>query len=155
MPKIFEALLVDHHEITGEVVQYTDIYLRSLLDNFEKKGYLEDTVIIFHSDHGHHMNGVLRMTKAKVLDEENYLSSLFIILPQFLRTELGPALKANENVLFSTVDFYQTMVEFGAKDNKRMLKGRGASILHPLKTTRGCEVIAFRKSEIECYCEAP
>ncbi len=43
---------VDMHEQTGEVIQYLDDNLSNFLIDLNKNQALDDTLILFYSDHG-------------------------------------------------------------------------------------------------------
>ena len=43
------------HEDTGEVIKYMDEPLSKILYDFYYKGYFDDTLIVFVSDHGLHL----------------------------------------------------------------------------------------------------
>jgi len=52
---------MDSHESTGEVIKTVDEPLFNLLNNLKNDRLLEDTTIIFFSDHGLHMHGIFYM----------------------------------------------------------------------------------------------
>ena len=54
-PKFFRMGFIDAHESTGEVVKYLDEPLTNFLKNWNEKGFLDNTMIFFVSDHGNNM----------------------------------------------------------------------------------------------------
>ena len=47
------------------MIPSTDEYVAKLLDQLEKDGSLEDTVVVMISDHGLHMAGLFELFKAE------------------------------------------------------------------------------------------
>ena len=78
--KLFRMAFMDAHEDTGEVVKYLDKPLTNFLIEFEQKGYLNDTFVMFVSDHGLHFPRVFGVLAFDNYDFERMLPSLFLLL---------------------------------------------------------------------------
>ena len=47
---------MESHEPSNQVLHYSDDVLLKYIKDLEESGYLEDTMLVFASDHGNHMN---------------------------------------------------------------------------------------------------
>jgi arylsulfatase A-like enzyme len=70
---------MDAHEMTGQNIATLDQPLFDFLNSLEKKGALENTHLIFWSDHGHHHHP-LELEKTDYFLETG-LPALFYIMP--------------------------------------------------------------------------
>ena len=77
--KLFRISFMDAHEDTGEVIKYLDKPLTNFLNDFYIKGYLNDTFIMFVSDHGLHFPRIYGLLAFENFNYEKTLPSLFII----------------------------------------------------------------------------
>lgn len=69
---------MDSHEGSGEVVTYLDEPLTNLLETLD----LNDTTVIFMSDHGWHMHSIFYLLHLEMVPIEAMLPALYIILPE-------------------------------------------------------------------------
>lgn len=106
--KLFRMAFMDAHEDTGEVVKYLDKPLTNFLIEFEQKGYLNDTFIMFVSDHGLHFPRVFGVLAFDNYDFERMLPSLFIISGKkiFNDTEIYN----NQNKFVTAYDIHSTLI---------------------------------------------
>ena len=89
----------------------TDAFVGSLMDELEKGGYLEDTVVIFYADHfGKYLTDVEFLMDLKGVDNRNMLSNT----PFFIyAADLEPR---QIDTVVSTVDIYPTICNLFALD---------------------------------------
>ena len=88
-----------------------DLGLRDMIHNYEKKGYLNNTMLIFFSDHGHRMSSFGRATDQGKMEKS--MPFLGMRLPNQMRnTEYARNFKNNRNKLISTFDLYKTLKHF-------------------------------------------
>jgi arylsulfatase A-like enzyme len=116
--KFFRTHFSEAHELSGELVQYTDRDIRDLLQYFHDQGYLEDTFVTLLSDHGAH---ALTLRFPAFPDNsryiENYYPMLFHVTKNDLPSHVSHHLEANEQSFIGSHDFYSTMKSIA--ENKR------------------------------------
>ena len=79
--KAFRSRFNENHEATGELIKYNDNDAVEFLEYFKAKGYLEDTIIYFISDHGQHfIVGHIPFVPDDSRLEENYQMFLHLTL---------------------------------------------------------------------------
>lgn len=73
---------MDAHEMSGGVaVQFLDDPLSKFLNEMEKEKLLDDTFIIFVSDHGNHMHYSMEIYLNQQFIDERLLPLLIISVP--------------------------------------------------------------------------
>ena len=88
-----------------------DSGLRDMLENYAKNGFLNDTMLVFFSDHGSRMNEFAHTTDAGKM--ERSMPFLGIRLPNRMQaTKYAKHLHNNRNKLISTFDVYKTLKHF-------------------------------------------
>jgi len=97
---------MDAHEPTAELIQYLDDKLVDFLQRLETSGALDDTMIMFYADHGHHLNVFYYIFGIKNLDVELKLPHMYVLLPRNATEVYGPKLKENEQKLIAGYDLY-------------------------------------------------
>ena len=109
-PKFFKMGLTEAHEGTNEVIKYSDDELLNFFTNFEKAGHLDDTAVIFHSDHGVSMIGPYSALGLEDFLYEAVLPSLFMVLPKSGKdyNNIKEAVVHNENSLITPFNIYNT-----------------------------------------------
>lgn len=109
--KMFRLGSMQAHEPTGEVIKYMDDALFKFLDYFEKKGYLNETILIFMSDHGLTQTGISHYIKAQDFIIEKSLPTLLILLNKSISSYkiLRNNLKNKEQEMISAYDIYNTL----------------------------------------------
>lgn len=118
--KFFKLGLTEAHEGTNEVIKYSDSELLEFFMRFEKEGFLDNTAVIFHSDHGVAMVGPYSVLGLEDFDYEGVLPSLFMILPVNSRSydAIRMNMIDNENSLITPFNLYNTFQAFlNDKDN--------------------------------------
>ncbi|XP_037927725.1 uncharacterized protein LOC119662137 isoform X2 [Teleopsis dalmanni] len=141
----------DPSSMDGKVVEY--------LEKFSSLGTLQNTIIIFFSDHGMRF-GPTRKTLSGHLEER--LPFLFLWLPQHLKQkhpEFVNALSVNKNRLTNPYDLHMTLKNVlsmsGRVDNKELLSPaedcpRCQSLLAPVPHNRSCDEIAIEDHWCTC-----
>lgn len=109
-PKYLRLAFIDAHEGTGEVVKYMDEKFIDFFDFLETEGSLNDTTIVFQSDHGVNMPGFYTFVDAEDFWIEKTLPSLYLIVPQHVANEYDEVLKAKENLMLSPFDVHNTLL---------------------------------------------
>ena len=102
----------DAHEGTGEVTRYLDDYLNDFLLKMNNLNYLENTNIIFLSDHGNKMIGFYQLFNCDDFIKEGTLGTLFLVIPKesdYLNQETFDNLLMNQNAMITPYDIYMTI----------------------------------------------
>ncbi|XP_051176271.1 uncharacterized protein LOC127291270 [Leptopilina boulardi] len=137
----FWANSVTHDSING--LSIMDFYIHSKLKQLEENGVMNETMIIFLSDHGMRM-GEFRKTFMGWYEER--LPFLYIWLPKWFRDanpKVHEALKINQNRLTSPFDIYETLRDIlmrnngSAKSNSNCPKC--TSLFKKVSIERGCQ----------------
>lgn len=108
--KFFRTHFSDNHEFFGIGSQYLDNDLANFFREFERKGYMSDTIVTIISDHGTHpfsAHFVFLPDDSRGL--ENYLPVLFTILPKSISESTKSIVRQNEQSFISSFDFYSTL----------------------------------------------
>ena len=71
---------MDSHEFSGEIVSYLDANMEEYLRWLEKEGHLSNTVVMMYSDHGNHINFLLKESIYGYTELSNPF--LFVLLPE-------------------------------------------------------------------------
>ena len=80
-PKVYSMQFMEGHEGTGQVINYIDEPIATLLNDLEQRKMLEDTVVVLISDHGLHMSSLLKLFQVANERIEITLPGLLISLP--------------------------------------------------------------------------
>lgn len=78
--KVVNVPLQEGHEGSGEVILTVDSDFANLLKDWERKGRLNDTVIVITSDHGSHMGPYFMFSEMGKFEQK--LPMLFMIYPK-------------------------------------------------------------------------
>ncbi|XP_034175666.1 uncharacterized protein LOC117602147 isoform X2 [Osmia lignaria lignaria] len=137
---LFWTISVSHENANG--LSSMDARLLDKLKRLEREGVLNDTMIVFLSDHGMRW-GPIRSTLVGWYEER--LPFLYVWLPEWFRVEQPeayPSLRANQHRLVSPFDLYETLRQVldlsgGEADPSPGCSGC-RSLLEPLPRERGC-----------------
>ncbi|XP_069109403.1 uncharacterized protein [Argopecten irradians] len=120
-----------------------DLPLARTLTSLQKRGALDNTVLIVFGDHGSRYGNIRNTYQGRI--EEN-MPALFISLPLWFRQEqreLYENLKSNRKKLTSNIDIYATLqdiLEIGKGHIAPSYNGKyGTSLLRNIRTNRTCE----------------
>jgi hypothetical protein len=153
--KFLRLAFQDAHEGTGEVARYLDDELIVFLENFEKRGWLEDTTILIASDHGNNMIGFYNIFNCEDFVLEKTLGAFFMLTPsnntQFNNTNL----LNNEEVLVTPYDIYDTMMDVINMDKGAYSSRYGQSLFNHMENgeLRNCENYKLDMLDLWCRCE--
>lgn len=111
-PKFFRLGLVDAHEGTTEVVKYSDDLLVEFFDKFKRDGFLDNTLMVIHSDHGFSMPGPFSLMELEDYEHEVVLPSYFLLVPKSLKyfDQIRDNLIHNENALITPFTAYNNIL---------------------------------------------
>jgi hypothetical protein len=133
--KFFRLNILDGHEGSGELIKYSDDKIFNFLVNFELAGFLKDTIMIVHTDHGNVMMGPHLLMQTRDWINDNFLPALFVVLPKTLESfeEIKANLKDGENKLISPFTIYNSLlyiisdqrpnINAYVKDNENIFSG--------------------------------
>jgi len=125
-PKVLNMEFNDGHESTGEVVGYMDEPLEQFFINLDRQGLLNDTTILFYSDHGQHAHLITYLTDDVTMLLELKLPIFLILLPREAADTYGSKLKEKEQKLVGPHDIHDFLEGLsGSKDYSK-----GMSDLH-------------------------
>lgn len=110
-PKFFKLGLTEAHEGSNEVIKYSDDELVNFLLGFEKKGYLNNTLMYFMSDHGLAMLGPYSAFELEDYSHEAVLPSFFMLAPKSMRNyeKIRHNLIHNENSIVTPFNIYNSL----------------------------------------------
>jgi len=110
-PKFFKLGLTEAHEGSNEVIKYSDDELFNFFVNFENKGYLDNTIVYFHSDHGLAMLGPYSALELEDYNHEAVLPSFFMLIPKSLKDfkKIKKNLINNENSIVTPFNVYNSL----------------------------------------------
>ena len=139
-PKFLRLAFIDGHEGTGEVVSLLDKKLGKFLKDFQKKGYLNDTVIFFVSDHGNNMFGFYQIFMFQDFVTEKTLPYWYILFPKSINDTEKNILKENQQKFITAYDIHDTMINIlNAKEGNYSRKGQ--TIYKPINAKeRDCKL---------------
>ena len=123
-PKFFRLAFIDAHEGSMEVIKYVDSPLMNMIKSFDEKGWLENTAIIFASDHGDNMVGIHRVISPD-FHMERFYATLFIVLPNTkdeVMQKQFKNLEINAQRFISPFDIHDTLLYLlHYNDNQKQL----------------------------------
>jgi hypothetical protein len=113
-PKFFKLGITEAHEGTNEVIKYSDDELLKFFEEFESAGHLDETAVIFHSDHGVSMIGPYSAMELEDFVHELVLPSLFFILPKSMKDyeAVKENFVHNENSIVTPFNLFNTFKAF-------------------------------------------
>ena len=144
-PKFFRLGFIDGHEGSLEVIKYLDEPLLNMIKKLDNKGFLEDTAIVFASDHGDNMFGFIRFVSPD-FHVEKYLGTFFLILPNSKDPKMienFKKLEYNAQRYISPFDIHDTllyMLYYYDEDRKDSYSETGQTVFEEIDgMTRNCE----------------
>ena len=108
--KLFRTHLSDSHDPHIHYVKYMDAKVNKFLIEFIQRGYMNDTIVFFVSDHGAHnaiQDTVVLPDNAE--NPENVLPLLLTLVPPSLSPEHRSYLASHEQTFTSHHDLYSTL----------------------------------------------
>lgn len=153
--KFLRVAFQDAHEGTGEVVSYLDKRLGKFLNNFYEKGYLDDTVVFFISDHGNNMIGVYNIFQVEDFVMEKTLASWFALFPKkSITEEERRSIEYNQQIMVTPYDIHETMLDmFGFKTANKYSSRFGKTVLKRINgLERNCETYEQDLLDEWCRC---
>ncbi|KAK7096800.1 uncharacterized protein [Littorina saxatilis] len=108
---------------------------------FKAEGHLENTVLIYYSDHGNRFG---KMRSTYVGKAEERLPFLFLVFPAWFRSrypELYANLQLNSHRLTTPFDVHETLKDilyFDGKDRPANVSERGISLFREIPERRSC-----------------
>ena len=143
-PKFFRMSFMDAHEDSLEVVKYLDRPLIDMINGLDLDGQLEDTALIFISDHGNNMFAFSHAVSPD-FHFERVLASLFIVLPNSKDEEMQEHFKKmekNSQKYVSPYDIHDTllyMLYYNDVDRKDIYSATGQTLFEEIDgTNRKC-----------------
>lgn len=118
-PSVYDANDIAHLEALyrGEIA-FMDAYLGALIDRFEAGGWLDDTVLVFVSDHGEAFN------EHGSLGHGNGLFESLMRVPVFLSVPHAIGAGVRSSVPFSLVDLAPTLLDLAGEPIPDGMQGR-------------------------------
>lgn len=146
------------HDSTESAAMADEPYY-NYLKTLKERNMLENTVMIFYSDHGMRF-GKLRETYIGKLEER--LPFLFVILPKWFRKkypEISNNIKTNERRLVTPFDIYETLkhiLYFGNKSSiEQTFSKRGTSLFEKVSDRRTCSDVGILPHWCTCAKDEP
>jgi hypothetical protein len=142
-----------------------DKYTSDLLIRLEENGYLDNTLLILHSDHGNRLQSFAYGTEIGKI--EKFLPFLSVRLPRRLRqSPFQENLKNNKKKLISFFDLYQTLRQFlhlNSNFSKPLSRSqymvndkltrykRGISLFENIPINRSCADALIPDEQCRCF----
>jgi hypothetical protein len=152
--KFARLSFIEGHEITGEVIKYLDEPLYHFLNEFMKKGSLNNTSIIIASDHGLHYGIYLNTGREDALIE-HFLPLLIFLLPNNRNNKIKlEELLINQDKFITPYDIYITMLFIAeGKNNSNIHYKYGNSLFGYINPKgRNCTKFKDEISKKNCKC---
>jgi arylsulfatase A-like enzyme len=102
-------------------VSYVDYCIGRLIEAMEKMKLLDDTIVVFTTDHGTHLGELGYMQK-----HPDLLNSLVMHLPLFIRHPERSTAGKRVTELVSAIDFAPTLCHMLGIDDQQQMDGRSA-----------------------------
>ena len=151
--KLFRISFMDAHEDTGEVIKYLDRPLTNFLFDFYLNGYLNDTFIMFISDHGLHFPRVYGLLAYDNYIFERSLPSLFIISGKNFDNK---DIILNQQKMITAYDVYNTLIHIIYGDDFEMMNvhnEKGVSLFKYIEEKdRSCDDYEELINSDNCRC---
>lgn len=137
--KFFSARIIAGHEGTTESGKYVDLELRKLLGNMDSRGEFNNTVVLFFSDHGNHLNRFVIETEPGHSELMNPF--LFAMVPDWLDEKFGENLKKNQQKITTHFDIFESLWKLISKEEKHFgsLDGGAYSFFHDIGKDLTCK----------------
>ena len=158
-PKIFKFDSIDAHEGSTEVIKYSDDHFVKFFETFEKEGFLNDTLVIIHTDHGVSMPGPYSVLGAEDWNHEVLLPVLFMLVPTNIEKyeELRDTLKHNEQIIVTPFTIYNSMKSLLGREYRKSMIDQTSLFSEKLSKGRDCQVFNDKEyykeqGPMECRC---
>ena len=156
--KLFKMSLAEAHEFTLELISHSDDHLYNFVQKFIDKGYLNDTIVFFLSDHGNNFRGYLKIkTTSDDRKIEGLMGVLFIMLPnkkEIYESSMYNNLIINSQVFITPFDIYNTLIFIALNDFNNIISN-GTYIYDKNIYSRRGESIFNYIDYNQRYCESP
>lgn len=145
-PKFVRMGNINPHEPTGEVIKYDENYYLDFFENFERNGYLNETIVIIFSDHSR----THPMIQGEDHKKELYLPFLAMIVPKKLDRyeEIRKGFKNFENRLVTPYDMEISLLDFISETSSYNFIGRSI-----LKESKNEEEYKCERYGIAKFCK--
>lgn len=150
--KMFRLGNIDAHEGTGESIKYVEDDMIKFLNNFEKNGHLDDTMIIFFSDHGYTMPGIHQILQSEDHVKELLLPFIYFLIPKNTKNfdKIKENLKHNENMFMTPYDIHNTLLGMINVEKKYYNKLGTDVINNKLEGKEGCKKFKIKDEWCKC-----
>lgn len=151
--KMFRIGNIDAHEGTGESIKYVEDDMLKFLDSFEKNGHLNDSIIIFFSDHGYTMPGIHQILQSEDHVKELLLPFIYFLIPKNVKNfnKIKENLKHNEQMFVTPYDIHNTLLGMLNVD-RRNYNNKGVDIFNnKLKGNEGCKKFKIKPEWCKCH----
>lgn len=158
--KLFHLGLMDNHEFTAEGIHLLDNLLAEFLIEFKNQGHLNETTIVFHTDHGHAYFSFYNIVKAQDQTKEVVLPAFFLIMPKNSTnnfTKVRENLIANENSLVSPFTIYNSYKALAGDNSNSATYSKYNIFENKIPRSVNCSQFwdkeYFKIAEYLCRCE--
>ena len=152
--KVFRTVFNENHEATGELIKYNDNGYVNLLNYFNEKGYLKDTIVMVVSDHGQHfIVGRSFFLPDDSRLEENYLPFLLLLIPRDIPQGNMRFLENNQQLFVTAHEIYGTLKSLAMGELSRSDVFKGYSPMHEdLPKGRDWDQNKGEIEIVQCWC---
>lgn len=101
VPKVFTMSVMEGHDVIGGTIKYIDNPIVTMFNNLQKKGHLQETVILLVSDHGQHRS---------LVSLDHYHPLLFVKVPEKINKLYRDKIRMNQQTLVSAFNVYHFLM---------------------------------------------
>ncbi|KAI8772315.1 hypothetical protein BgiBS90_026795 [Biomphalaria glabrata] len=134
--------------------QYLDPDLKEFFQRLQKKGHLNNTVLIVFSDHGSRRGKVRRTLQGKIEERLPFFAIYFPMWFQKKYPDMYKNVKENRQRLTSPFDVHETLFDILDLSHKSS-QNRGTSLLRYISANRTCSEAGIDTHWCTCVQEVP
>ena len=128
--KAFRTRFMEAHEASSELIKYIDNDLVKFFEDFDSKGYLQNTIVYFIADHGaHFIVAHVPLLPDNSRLEENFLPTFILLAPNDIQKENLQFLQKNQQHFITGIDIYSSIKSIAVGNNANTIYAKSYSIL--------------------------
>ena len=111
--KFFRLHLYESHELTLELIKYSDDDIYNFFNNFINKGYFNDTLLLLVSDHGNNFGSYYNLFEGEDKNIEGMLPLFMILIPNkkiIYKSGMYNNLYENQFTFITPFDIYNSII---------------------------------------------
>ena len=155
------SFLVELSHEYQNFLTYGDNDFVDFLKWFKHSGYMNNSILVFFSDHGSRIEKIRNTAVGRI---EDRMPMLYMVIPPSLKAKyahIDQALRENENRVITAHDVHQTLVDVLNQDYQKPTKSffdnraRGISLFQEVPLGRSCAEAWIPENYCPCYTSVP